>query len=135
MEYVDDRYGGYDYRALETVGLGRKLIAKRDISLNLQSSFGLRQIKDSSETVENSWVTRFSSDLKWKIKKDISFKQEIDLSINNNSVISKFDTNLKIMLIDSFYIKIDFFLENNSDVPENIKNTDSRIMFVLGYEL
>ncbi len=135
MEYVSDRYGGYNYRSSETIGLGRKLIKKDNIDLIFQSSAGLRQSETSDDVKQDGWVIRFASNLDLKLKDDLFFEQNIDLSIDDNNIITKSNTNLKLIILKSFYFKLDFSLEHKKNVPSDIKNTDSRMMFVIGYEI
>ena len=135
LEYVSDRYGGYNYRSSETIGLGRKLIKKDNIDLILQSSAGLRQSETSDDIKQDGWVIRFASNLDLKLKNDLFFEQNIDLSIDDNNIITKSNTNLKLIILKSFYFKLDFSLEHKKNVPSDIKNTDSRMILVIGYEM
>ncbi len=134
LEYVDDRYGGYDYRISETIGLGRNIIKTDNINLTAQFSTGLRQIKFSDQDKEDSLVARLGSNLEWKLNSTVSFNEDFDISIDNNARITRSDSNLKIMMNKSLYLKISLFIENKSNVPEGIKNTDNRTMVIIGYD-
>jgi len=133
LEYVDDRFGGYDYRISETMGLGRSLIKEDNMSLTSQISTGLRQTKFSDGDKDDSWVIRFGTSFNWKINSTLSFSEDFDFSIDDSTRITKSDTNLKIALNKSLYLKFNLFVENKSDVPQGIKNTDTRTMLVIGF--
>jgi putative salt-induced outer membrane protein len=134
LEYIDDRYGGYDYRVSETFGLGKNIIKKDDLSFTVQSSFGARQIRFSDSDKEESAVIRFGSNLNWKFNSNVSFNEDFDISFDKNARIIKSDASLKVMMSKSLYLKFNLFIENKSKVPQGIKNTDSRTMIIIGYD-
>lgn len=135
LEYVSDRYGGYDYRISETFGLGRNFIKKDDFILSAQISTGLRQSKFSNSDKDDSFVGRVGSNIDWKIKSNLSFSENFDISLDNEGTIIKSDTNLRVAISESLYLKFNYFIENKSDVPQGIKNTDNRLMFIIGYSI
>jgi putative salt-induced outer membrane protein len=134
LEYIDDRYGGYDYRVSQTLGLGRNLIKTDEISLTIQLGSGLRQSKFSDNDKEESLLARLGMNFKWQINSALSLNENLDTSFDDNGTITKSDTNLKIQIHKSLYFKFNLFIENKSDVPTNTKNTDTRAMMIIGYD-
>lgn len=137
-EYIDDRYGGYDYRISESVGYGRKIIEDEDMQLLIQMSAGSRQIKFTNGDKERSWLVRFGGDLNWEIENDVEFKQHLDISFDKDTEIIRSDTSVKITmspLSESLYLAISYFLERKSNTSSpSIKNTDSTLMIMFGYD-
>ncbi len=136
LEYIDDRYGGYDYRISESIGYGRKFIEDEEINFSVQGSAGSRQVKFTDGDKEDSWLVRIGGDLSWEIDNDIEFKQHLDISFDKETEITRSDTSLKIKMTsvsDSLYFTLSYFLErkSNTSSPE-IKNTDSTLMLMFG---
>ncbi len=137
LEYIDDRYGGYDYRISESVGYGYHFIKSDEMMLSSQFSAGSRQVKFTNADKEDSWLVRVGGDFEWKINKDIEFKQHLDLSFDRETEITRSDTSLKIKMrsiSDSLYFSLSYFLERKSNtVSPDVKNTDSTLMMMFGY--
>lgn len=137
LEYIDDRYGGYDYRVSESVGYGHYFLKDEDLSLSGQFSSGSRQSRFTDGDKEESWLVRIGGDLEWKINRDIEFRQHLDISFDKETEITRSDTSLKIKMrniSDSLYFSFSYFLERKSNtVSPEVKNTDSTMMLMFGY--
>ncbi len=138
IEYVDDRYGGYDYRVSESLGYGRNFVDNEGFSVSGRTSIGSRQSKFIDGDREESLLVRIGGDLDWKIKEGVEFKQHIDISFDQDTEITRSDTSVKIRMksiSDSLYFTLSYFLERKSNVPSpEIKNTDSTLMLMFGYD-
>ncbi len=137
IEYIDDRFGGYDYRSSETVGLGRDLVKRENIVLSGQLSAGLRQSKFTDSEKENTFLVRAGFDFNWKIKEGVEFNEHLDISRDQDATITKSDASLKISLDKihhSIYLQIGYFFENRSAVPDpSFNKTDTTFMTTIGY--
>lgn len=133
-EYVDDRFGGYDYRLSESVGLGRSFIDQEKIHLSGQFGVGLRQVKLSNGDKENLALGRFAMHFDWNISKNIYLDEELDISVDHEATITRSETNLKAFVNEKLYVKFSYLIENRSSVPRGIKNTDNRFMVIVGYD-
>lgn len=134
LEYVDDRFGGYDYRLSETLGLGREIYKNEKINFSGQVGGGYRQIKLSDGTQSSVFAARTAFDFKWQLTKSIYFNEHLDISIDREATITRSEANLKAQLNSSLYLKLFYLIENKSSVPAGVKNTDSTTMVILGYE-
>ena len=138
LEYIDDRYGGYDYRISESIGYGRNFIDEKTLDFSGQISAGSRQIKFTNSGKEESWLIRVGGDLNWKIKEDVEFKQHLDVSFDKETEIIRSDTSIKVKmksLSESVYFTASYFLEKKSSTASSqIKNTDSTMMLMFGYD-
>ncbi len=138
IEYVSDRYGGYNYRITETVGLGRKLLDGEKFKLTIQSSIGMRQIKlinsDDSTDKSNDFVVRAGSHLDAEINENVSLEENFDISTDQNATIIRSDTNLRILLSKKLYFKFGILIQRVSNVPVGRKNSDVTTGVKLGYE-
>jgi putative salt-induced outer membrane protein len=133
-EYIDDRFGGYDYRVSQTFGLGRDLFKTDEFSLSFQAGIGGRQIKLINEQSENLMTGRFALHSNWQLSKVIYFNEDLDISFDKEATITRSESNLKIQINSTLYLKLSYLIENRSSVPIGVKNTDNRTMIIVGYE-
>lgn len=134
MEFVSDRFGGYNYRTSETAGIGRKLVDNEKYQLTVQVSTGLRQIKLITDEKSNDVIVRLGSDFLTEINKNISFEEHVDVSFDQNATIIRSDTNLKILISRSLYLKFGVLVQHVTDVPEGTKKSDVTTALKIGYE-
>ncbi len=140
IEYIDDRFAGFDYRASQTFGYGRNFIKEKNKNFSAQISAGLRQTKLINDNTDLSPLIRASAHYDQEIKKGVIFTENLDISIDKEVVITRSDTSLKISLTnitdyanESLYLQIGYFFENRSVSEANRKKTDSIFMTTIGY--
>lgn len=134
LEFVSDRYGGYNYRISETAGFGRKLINDKDLKWLVQSSIGLRQSKLINDEKNNSFIVRAGTTVNAKINDTLSFEEIFDVSTDQNATIFRSDANLKIRLSKKLYFKLGVLIERTTNVPVGTKNSDVTTALKLGYD-
>lgn len=134
IEYISDRYGGYNYRVSETAGLGKNLIENKKIKLTIQSSAGMRQIRLITDEKSNDFVIRVGSDFEATISETLFFTEDFDISADQNATIIRSDSNLKILLSKKLYFKFGVLIQRVSNVPVGRKNSDVITGLKLGYE-
>jgi len=138
LEYISDRYGGYNYRTSETYGYGYDIIKREDLNLSSQISAGFRQYKLTNGHTHNSPLARLTGNLNWKIKKGISLQENLDVSIDKQTTIAKSDTALRIRIDSishSFYLHLGYIIEHRTNTASaDVKNTDSTFMTMIGYD-
>lgn len=135
LEYVDDRFGGFDYRLTETAGFGREVYKNDTITFSGQAGAGYRQIKLSNGEQSALFTARSALDFKWQLTKTIYFNEHLDISIDRETTITRSEANMKAQLNSSLYLKLFYLIENRSAVAQGVKNTDSTTMLILGYEI
>lgn len=134
VEYVSDRYGGYNYRISETVGLGRKLLDKKDLKLTIQASAGMRQTKLTTDDKSNDVIVRFGSGFDVKLNENVSFEEDLDISFDQIATIIRSDSNVKVLISKSLYLKFGVLVQRVSNVPQGRKNSDVNTALKIGYE-
>lgn len=134
LEFISDRFGGYNYRTSQTIGLGRRLIDKKDIQLSIQIGTGLRQSKLTDDEKINSATIRVGSNFLIKFNDTLSFEEVLDISGDQTAVITRSDANLKITLHKTLYLKLGVLLNHVSKVPVGREKTDVTTALKLGYE-
>lgn len=134
LEYVSDRFAGYEYRVSEALGYGRRIYSTDDISLSGEVSAGSRQSSLTDGTKEQSLLGKVALKGNWKINGNLSLEQNFSSSIAADSVISESDTTLKSKITDALYLKFNYNLQHTDDVPQNTKHIDSTTTIGVGYD-
>ncbi len=134
LEYVNDRFSGYEYRTSELVGYGHYLIKEDDLTVIGEAGLGARQASLKNGDDENSFLGRGSTKIDWKIAKNISLTEDLTISVGSDSTITESETAIKSKLSESLYLKAGFDIEHISDVPAGRDNTDTTTKITVGYD-
>lgn len=134
LDYVNDRFSGYNYRMSELVGYGRYFIKEDDLELSGEAALGARQSDIENGEDENSALARLGGELDWDINDTINFTQTLESSAGSEAVITNAVSALKTDLMDNLYLKLSYEVEHLSDVPEDKENTDTKTKLTAGYE-
>jgi len=134
LQFVSDRFGGYNYRVSQTIGLGKKLVDSKRYKVSVQAGVGLRQSKLINGEKRNSPTLNFGSNINLKINEHVTFEEFLSVSADNYATIIRSDANLKILVSKKLYFKLGVLIERTSTVPEGTKNSDITTGIQLGYE-
>lgn len=134
LEYVNDRFSGYDYRNSELLGLGYKFYNSDSLTITGETSVGARQSQLSDNSKESSLLGKVGAKAEWKMTKNITLSQDINSSFGAESVISTWDTNIKTKLTDAVYLKFNYNLQHIDDVPAGVQHIDTFTSIGVGYE-
>ncbi len=131
--YTDDRFSGFDYQAIATTGYGQYFI--RDNGLDLQGFIGLGYRQNDSMTTgsEGEAVFTLGEELDWAISENAELTQSVTFDIGEERTITTFEIALEANIIDRISMNVGFQYRNNSDVPVDIKNTDTQTSISLVY--
>ena len=133
ITYENDRFSGYDYRTNESLGYGRHLIKRDNLTLDAEAGAGARQSKLRTGSSENEGVFRLAGALNWKISAASIFSEDLSFDIGENQTVSKSVTGLKTQIVGSLATKITYTVKNTSDVPPGVKTTDTETAVTLVY--
>jgi putative salt-induced outer membrane protein len=131
--YEDDRFSGYDYRASEAIGYGRRLVGRDDLKFDLEAGPGARQSKLENDGTDNETILRAAAKLFWGISATSKFTEDLSVEAGENSTISKSVSGLTSKVNGNLATKITYTVKHTSDVPEGIKNTDTETAVTLVY--
>ncbi len=134
LEYVKDRFSGYDYRASELLGMGYKWIDTDAFKLATEASAGARQSNTVDDEQTSSMLGKFGVETEWQITDNLSVENETSTSLASDALITISDTSLKNKLSESLYLKLNHNFQHIDDVPENTKNIDTLTTLGVGYE-
>lgn len=134
VDYEDDRFSGYDYRATEVLGYGRRVLNTPTMTLELEIGAGSRQSKlTSTGDTDSEGLARLAGNYNWKISDTTTFGEELTIDAGSDSTITKSVTSLKSQVAGNLATKITFTIRNNSDVPVSVEKTDRETAITLVY--
>lgn len=134
LDYVNDRYSGFDYRLSETVGYGRTFFKNQKLNWIGELGLGARQTKSTSSTSDNNLLVTARTQANWAITDTLSAEQELKSAYSVENLISSSHTALKSSITKDLYLKLAFDLEHIGDVPADTKHTDTKTSLMVGYE-
>lgn len=119
--YTDDRFSGFDYQAIATLGYGQYFM--RGNGKDLQGFIGLGYRQNDSKTTgsEGEAVITLGEEYDWVISETSALTQSLTFDIGDKRTITTFEIGLESNIIDSISTKIAFQYRNNSDVPAGIE--------------
>lgn len=133
VAYEDDKFSGYEYRITETVGYGRRVLDRRNMTLDLEAGPGARQSKLEDGNTENEFVARLAAHYAWQISEHAKFTEDLSSDIGEDATITKSVTGLKAKINGNLAMKVTFTVENTSDVPDGVDKTDTETAVTLVY--
>jgi putative salt-induced outer membrane protein len=134
LMYEDDSFSGYDYQASETVGYGRKVIERTDMTLDLEIGAGARQRKETvSGDSDNEAIVRGAAKFEWQLRESVTFGEVLTVEAGEEATISTSTTSLTSQLVGNLAAKLSFRIKHVSDVPEGVEETDTETTATLVY--
>lgn len=138
-KYGSEKFSGYDYRAIEAMGYGQRVIANESVVLDLEVGPGARQSKPNNETSNHKKMVWLNGDLSWNIDKETSLSEEISAEIAKNAdnpdsanILSS-ATAFKNKINGSLAIKLTYALQYTSKVPSGVQKSDRKSTVTLVY--
>ncbi len=133
LQYVDDRFSGYDYQASAVLGYGYHIYKTETLKWDAELGAGIRENKPESAVATSEGLIYLGTDLQWQISKSAQFREEIDIEAGEDSTVSKSVTALKTKINSSLASKITYTVRHNSKVPVGKKKTDTETGISLVY--
>ena len=133
LEYIDDRFSGYDYRMSELMGYNRYWFKQDDFDWKSSAAVGFQQTKDTLGNSENAPLVRFQNDVRWDINERVEFENTVKVDVSDINIFFT-ETGLKTQLHESLYLRLAFQTETLSEVPAGRKKTDTDTMINIGYD-
>lgn len=124
LDYVRDRFSGFEHRFSELLGYGRTLWASDGIVLKGEVGLGARQSIIEDEKDENSPLGKVGAKMKWDISDNMQLSEELSSSIGSDAIITEFDSALKTRMVDNLHLKFGVNMEHISDVPDGREKLD-----------
>lgn len=134
ITYEDDRFSGYDYRATESIGYGRRVVDEPVLTLDLEVGPGARQSKLDSGESQDELMARGAAKLAWKVSDTSKFTEDLTTEVGEDVTVTKSVTALSAKVNSSLATKLTYTVKNTSDVPPGIHKTDSEMAVTLVFD-
>ena len=131
VTYDDDRFSGFDYILTGTLGYGRVVMDRENLTLNLEVGVGGRQSEPEIGETDNEAVGRAAADFAWKISKSATFTQELSTDAGEDKTISRSLTALSTKINSYLSSRIAYQVRHTSEVPPGIEKKDTELTFTL----
>jgi putative salt-induced outer membrane protein len=133
ITYENDHFSGYQYRASESVGYGRRVLDRPDMTLDLEAGPGARQSKLDDGSSDNKLILRAAAKYAWAITKTSNFSEDLSTESGSDATVSKSVTALTSKINGSLAMRLSYTIKYASSVPPNIANTDTETAVTLVY--
>jgi len=134
LRYEDDRFSGYDYRASEAVGYGRKVLDSDRFRLDAEIGAGARQERITDGESEQQSLGRLAGDFRWQLSETARFSQTLLLEVDGGTYTRSI-TGLSARVLGNLSMKLSHEIRRNTDVPPETEDTDTVTSINLVYSL
>lgn len=132
--YEFDRFSGYDYQTLLSVGYGYRLINTDQRHLDLEVGPGYRYDKlREGDKVEEETVLRLAGKFFWQLNEAVQFDQLLSVNSGSQKTTWQSQTGLKSQINGSLATKINYRVDYTDIVPEDAENTNTEFEITLVY--
>ncbi|MEX2449444.1 MAG: DUF481 domain-containing protein [Rhodospirillales bacterium] len=135
LEYVDDRFAGFDYEITQAAGMGYKLIKTETVDFKMSAGPGVRlsKRKDTGET-EVEPIGRVNADFAWKISDSATFNNDTAITWGTKRRITENTTALTMKIIARLAGRLSYEVRHNSKPGTDTKKTDTLTKAALVYD-
>ncbi|MFW5910173.1 MAG: DUF481 domain-containing protein [Thiohalospira sp.] len=134
LRYEDDRFSGYDYRASEAVGYGRKILDSDRFRLDAEIGGGARQERITDGESDQQGLGRLAGDFRWQLSETARFSQTLLLEVDGGTYTRSI-TGLSARVVESLSMRLSHEIRQNTDVPPYTEETDTITSVNLVYSL
>ena len=131
--YTDDKFGAYLKYTTVAVGYATRLYKTEDKSLDVEIGPGYFSGERSTAETENGMIVRGAAAFNWTISESASFAQTLSVEYGEDNTRTIAETSLLAKINGSLQMKAAFLVQNDSDVPELKKSTDTQTSLTLVY--
>ena len=131
--YEKDKFSGFDYRAIEAVGYGRKVMDQSNVQLELEAGMGARQSVPEHQELENEIIGRGTGRFAWEITPSAKFTEDANTDVGRNGSVSQSMTAIKTTIVGNLAMKASYTIRHTSNVPAGVKKIDTITALTLVY--
>lgn len=128
-----DRFSGFEYEHIVSLGYGRKVIKQDDMELDLEIGPGVRFFKVDDGVSDEEALLRLSANYWWKITDTSKFIQELTSDIGEEITSTKSVTGIQANINSSLALKFTYTVKHKSSVPVDTEKTDTEAAMTLVY--
>ncbi len=128
-----DRFSGFEYEHVASVGYGRKVIKQENMVLDLEIGPGERFFKVDDGVADEEAILRLAANYWWDITASSKFSQELSTEISEEVTSSKSVTAIKANINSTLALKFTYTVRHKSSVPVDTDKTDTEAAMTLVY--
>jgi putative salt-induced outer membrane protein len=128
-----DRFSGFEYEDVVSVGYGRKVIKKENMELDLEIGPGMRFFKVDNGVSDDEALLVLSANYWWAISDTSKFIQEITTEIGEDITSTKSVTGIQANINSTLALKFTYTIRNKTKVPIDTEKTDTEAAMTLVY--
>lgn len=130
-----DRFSGFEYEHIVSVGYGHKVIKQDNMELDLEIGPGERffKVDDGVSKSDEEAVLRLSANYWWQISGTSKFTQEITTDIGEEITSTKSVTGIQANINSTLALKFTYTLRHKSSVPLDTEKKDTETAVTLVY--
>ena len=134
FSYEDDRFTGFEYQAIISIGYGRKVIDKEKHKLNVEIGPGYRNFKvEGAPESEDEALVRAVGKYKWLISKYSEFTQDLIGNFGEDQEEWRSITALRTSIYESLALRLAYNVRYLDKVPPGNVNYDRTTTITLDY--
>ncbi len=120
-----DKFGSYDPQMSLSVGYGRQLMKSDKHELKGEIGLGYRNLEERvSGDSSTEAIARFLLDDTWQVFKTTSWTNRLLIESGSSNTFTQFNTGLAVSMTERFALKLGFELRHNTDVPDDIADSE-----------
>jgi putative salt-induced outer membrane protein len=131
--YVDDKFGAYTRYSTIGIGQGSQWYKSDDKSVDVEIGPGYFSGTRATGEEDNGMTIRGAAALKWKLSDTAALQQTMSVERGAVNTHSMAETSLSTKINSTMQMKAAFTARNDTNVPEDKKNTDTQTSVTLVY--
>ena len=130
-----DRFSGFEYEHIVSLGYGRKVIKQDNMELDLEIGPGERFFKVDAIDAESDKeaLLRLSANYWWQITANSKFTQKLSTDIGEEITSTESITGVQANINSTLALKFTYTVRHKTDVPVDTANTDTEAAMTLVY--
>jgi putative salt-induced outer membrane protein len=133
VSWENNRFAGFSRRLTESLGVGYTIINNPDLLLAVEAGPALRQTTYIDGTSDSNLAARLALRNRWLILPNLTFTENFAyLYSSQNSTITS-DTALTATLTGKLSARLSYHIQNESNPPDGLENTDTLTRLTLVY--
>jgi putative salt-induced outer membrane protein len=128
-----DRFSGFEYDHIVSLGYGRKAIKQDNMELDLEIGPGERFFKVDGGDADEEAVLRLAAKYWWQITASSKFTQLLSTNIGEDITSSESITGIQANINKTLALKFTYTVRHKSKVPVDNEKTDTEAAMTLVY--
>jgi len=133
VDWLKDKYSGYDQQLSEALGYGRRVIMQPHQTLNLEIGPGARQSELRNGDEEKEIIARLGANYAYSFNERAQFNFDLSVLTGQENTFTEAVTALKTDLVGNLAVVLSYTVRNNTDVPDDTEKTDTMTSVSLAY--